>query len=102
MRRLQKKFEVDRGSFLKFKRKKVVSNIKVQDEAASPDVEAAASYPEDLTKMRNEGAYTKQISNADQKALYWKKMPSRTFTAREKSVPGFTASRGQADSLLRG
>ncbi|KRZ05568.1 Tigger transposable element-derived protein 1 [Trichinella zimbabwensis] len=60
-----------------FKRRFSLSNVKMPGKAASADQFTASSYFEQLKQLIDEkGFRPEQIFNADESALFWKKMPT--------------------------
>lgn len=58
----------------------------------------ATHHSEDSVKIINEGVCTKQIFSVHKSASFQTRMPLRTFIAREKSSPGFKASKNRLAS----
>jgi hypothetical protein len=84
-------FGASRGWFDRFKKRSNLHNIKVNGEATAADIVAAECFPRALAKITDDCGYTKdEILNVDGTGLFWKKMPSRTFIAKEeKTMPEF-------------
>ncbi|XP_053561178.1 tigger transposable element-derived protein 1-like [Bombina bombina] len=96
-------FVASRGWFDRFKKRSNLHNIKVQGEAAAADTEAAESYPSEFAKIIEDGGYSMdQIFYVDETGLFWKKMPARTFIARqEKSMPGYKKAKDRITLSLK-
>nr|XP_023648729.1 tigger transposable element-derived protein 1-like isoform X2 [Paramormyrops kingsleyae] len=95
-------FTASSGWFARFKKRAGFHNVKVNGETAG--AEQARHFPDWLHKIIEEGPYSsEQVFNADQTALFWKKMPSRTYISKqENTAPGYKASNDRLTLLLGG
>ena len=85
---------------MKLREKTHLHNIKAQGEAASTDLEGAASYPEHLAKVINKGGFTIHFKEG-KITFYWQNMSSGMFMAtEEKSMPGFKVSKDRLPLFL--
>ncbi|GFW61057.1 tigger transposable element-derived protein 1 [Trichonephila clavipes] len=71
-------------------------------ESATVDEKAVKIFPEELAKNIEDGDYSAdQVFNADETGLYWKKLPNRTYIAKdEKTASGHKASKDRVTLLL--
>lgn len=95
-------FLASKGWFDKFKRRFSLHNLKMCGESGSADHVSAAAFPGALKKIIDEKGYRpEQVWNMDETGLYWKKMPNRTFVAKEeKRAPGFKAAKSRCTLML--
>ncbi|GFW70400.1 tigger transposable element-derived protein 1 [Trichonephila clavipes] len=77
-------------------------NETITGESATADEGAAKLFPEELAKTIEDGDYSAdQVFNADEAGLYWKKLPNRTYIAKdEKTASGHKASKDRVTLLL--
>ncbi|GFW01036.1 tigger transposable element-derived protein 1 [Trichonephila clavipes] len=80
----------------------VQRRIPITGESATADEGAAKIFPEELAKIIEDGDYSAdQVFNTDETGLYWKKLPNRTYIAKdEKTASGHKASKDRVTLLL--
>jgi hypothetical protein len=95
---------VSNGWFNRFKRRASLHNLKLTGEAVSADIDAASTFPAKLAKLIEQGgSCASKIFNVDETALFWKKMPARTFLAKEvETAQGHKPAKDRLTLLLGG
>ncbi|GFS90844.1 tigger transposable element-derived protein 1 [Trichonephila clavipes] len=97
-----KEFSASKGWLTGFLKRNALHNIKITGESATAEEGAAKIFPEELAKIIEDGDYSSdQVFNADETGLYWKKLPNRTYIAKdEKTAGGHKASKDRVTLLL--
>ncbi|GFV70037.1 tigger transposable element-derived protein 1 [Trichonephila clavipes] len=97
-----KEFPASKGWLIGFLKRNALHNIKITGESVTVDEGAAKIFPEELAKIIEDGGYSAdQVFNADETGLYWKKLPNRTYIAKdEKTASGHKASKDRVTLLL--
>ncbi|GFV35447.1 tigger transposable element-derived protein 1 [Trichonephila clavipes] len=97
-----KEFSATKGWLTGFSKRNALHNIKIIGESATADEGAEKIYTEELAKSIEDGDYSAdQVFNVDETGLHWKKLPNRTYIAKdEKTASGHKASKDRVTLLL--
>lgn len=95
-------FQASGGWFHKFKVRQSLHSVKIVGEVASAHTAEAPNYPEEFLQLIGDGEYKpEQVFNADETALFWKRMPNKTFIAQSETfTSGFKAGKDRVTLLL--
>ncbi|GFV62502.1 uncharacterized protein TNCV_630811 [Trichonephila clavipes] len=70
-----------------FLKRNALHYIKITGESATAEEGAAKIFPEELAKTIEDGDYSAdQVFHADETGLYWKKLPNRTYVAKDEEI----------------
>ena len=70
-------------------------------EAARGDRDAAEQHHEKFKELIEEGCFvSQQVFNCDETGLFWKRMPRRTYTMKDTTLPGHKLMKDQLTLLL--
>ncbi|KAJ7317101.1 hypothetical protein JRQ81_003263 [Phrynocephalus forsythii] len=79
-------FKASRGWFDNFKRRSGIHSVR-HGEVACLDTKAAEAFATEFQKlMVSEGYLPEQVFNCDEKGLFWRKMPKRTYCTEEENA----------------
>jgi hypothetical protein len=82
-----KPFNASSGWFWNFTKRYNFHTIRVSGEAAPADPVAAEEFIKELQHIIEKGGYLpKQIFNINETAVFWKRMPSRTYISQEDAA----------------
>lgn len=82
------KCEFSVGWLARFKARYNLRNVRLHGETNSADKEAIPLFKKELLQVISDNNYSlKQIYNADETSLYWKKMQDRSFVSEEEHEP---------------
>ncbi|GFV64778.1 tigger transposable element-derived protein 1 [Trichonephila clavipes] len=97
-----KELSASKGYLTGFLKRNALHNIKITGERATADEGAAKIFPEELAKIIEDGDYSAdQVFNAHETGLYWKKLPNRTYIAKdEKTASEHKTSKDRVTLLL--
>lgn len=95
-------FQASVGWYAKFIKRYNLHNLKMCGEQGSADSQAATTYKDVLKDIIKEYGFSpKQVFNAEERGLFWKKMPQRTYISKEeKTAPGTKAAKDRLTLLL--
>lgn len=97
-------FKASNGWFIRFKKRENLRNVKIYGETNSADDNAAMAFPDIFAKLVETNGYRpEQIFNVDETALFWKKIPTRSYICKQMdSMPGYKVAKDRLTVMVGG